>query len=453
MEITISDLTDLGEGIGRINGQVVFVPNTVPDDLIRVQVIPNKSSYTQGKVLEIIQPSAHRTQPHCIVADKCGGCQWQLVNYDYQLQLKTNKVRQSLIRIGKFDPQVVDTVLQSIVPAPQDFGYRNKVAYPLGVSHTGAIKAGYFQTKSHKLINLNQCPVQDDRLNIFLQNIKQDIQRQGWTIYDEKTYQGALRHLLLRIGRHTNQVLVTLVSREKQLNNLFPQAEKWLEQYPNLVGVHLNYNPDRTNVILGTETKCVAGQDFLEESLLGYIFHLRPDTFFQIYTEQAEQMIQFIIDNLQPLSPQIVVDAYGGIGSISICLAKLVQRVIAIEVQPQASAQGKHNAHLNGIDNIQFLTGKVEDILAEILLSAEVYPDVVILDPPRKGCDLRVIQQLRQKPPNHIFYISCNPATLARDLEMLCAEEKFYLRRVQPFDFFPQTGHVETVCLLTSVSQ
>jgi 23S rRNA (uracil1939-C5)-methyltransferase len=448
VEIKIRDLTDDGEGIGSADGQVIFVPYTVPEDVVKVQIIPQKNAskhkYRHGKLLEIVARSPHRIQPHCIVADKCGGCQWQLVDYPFQLQLKHNKVRETLIRIGKFDPQQIDTVLQVIVPAPQPFGYRNKVAYPLGISQTGAVKAGYFQTKSHKLINLNQCPVQDDRLNIFLKNIKQDIQQQGWTIYKEAEHQGALRHLLFRIGRYTNQVLLTLVSKEKQLPNLYAQAQKWLQQYPNLVGVHLNYNPDRTNVILGAETKCIAGAEFLTEKLLGYAFHLRPDTFFQVYTEQAEQMIQFIIDYLQTVSAQIVVDAYAGIGSIAICIAKLVQQVIAIEIQPQASRQGEHNAQLNEISNIQFLTGKVETVLTEL----PVPPDTIILDPPRKGCAPQVIEYLQQQLPRHLIYVSCNPATLARDLQMLCAEKKFRLVKVQPFDFFPQTGHVETVCIL-----
>jgi len=447
IQLTITDISEEGDGIGRHDGKVVFVPSAVPKDVVEVQLVNSRANYASGKLQKIVYPSPHRVQPHCIVADKCGGCQWQFLDYEQQVELKSKKVQETLVRIGKFSPEQIAGLLQPVVRADNPFGYRNKVAFPLGVAETGQVKAGYFQRNSHRLINLNQCPVQDQRLNVFLQNIKQDIQKRGWQIYDETKHQGLLRHLILRIGRYTGEVLLTLVAKDMQINGLYEQAEQWLADYPELVGVVLNHQPMRTNAIFGSVTKCIVGRDYLVERLLGYTFHLRADTFFQIYTEQAEKMIKFLIENLTLSHDQILLDAYAGIGAIAICLAKYVQRAIAIEVQPQATIQGQANARLNQVHNMEFLSGKVEQVLPA-LHEKDIKPDVVILDPPRKGCQPQVIDALRAFPPQQIAYVSCNPATLARDLQLLCAHDLFQLYKLQPFDFFPQTAHVECVAIL-----
>ncbi len=447
LHLTITDINDAGDGVGRHDNRVIFVPGAVPEDMVAVQVVHSKPNYAHAKLRQIVRKSPHRVQPRCIVADKCGGCQWQFVSYAQQLALKQRKVQEALVRIGKFDASLIMRILQPIMGAEAPFAYRNKAAFPLGVGELGQVKAGYYQRHSHKLINLNQCPVQDQRLNIFLQNIKLDIQHRGWSIYDESKHRGILRHLILRIGRYTGEVLLGLVATEKQIHGLYDQAQQWLNTYPQLVGVVLNHQPQKNNVILGTETRCIAGRDYLVEKLLGYTFHLRADTFFQIHTEQAERMIQFLIENLRLHQGQILLDAYAGIGAIAICLAKYVGRAIAIEVQSQAIVQGIANAQLNAIDNIEFLTGRVEQILPE-LVSRQVKPDVVILDPPRKGCQPEVIHALRAVVPEQIAYVSCNPATLARDLQLLCADDLLQLHKIQPLDFFPQTAHVECVAIL-----
>ncbi|MFN3926168.1 MAG: 23S rRNA (uracil(1939)-C(5))-methyltransferase RlmD [Pseudanabaenaceae cyanobacterium] len=444
MQIEITDINDAGEGIGRQENKVVFVAGAVPEDIVTVKILQQKSNFIQAELVEIIQPSPHRIKPHCIVADKCGGCQWQFLSYAQQLVIKHRKVRETLVRIGKFTPTEIDSVLLPIIPADQPFGYRNKVAFPLGIGQNGTVKAGYFQRNSHKLINLNKCPVQEDRFNIFLQQIKQDIQRQKWSVYNEVTHRGSLRHLLLRIGRRRGEILLTLVSKDAKLENLSRQAEQWLTTYRGLVGVTLNINPHRTNAILGTETKLIAGQDFVTEKLLSYTFHLRADTFFQVYTEQAEKMIQWLRDHLSLTSTTVLLDAYGGIGTIAICLANLVKQVVAIEIQPQAVKQAQHNANLNKVENIEFFTGKVEEILPQLAIK----PNIVILDPPRKGCQPEVIVSLRELRPRQIAYVSCNPATLARDLQLLCGDNLFRIKKIQPIDFFPQTAHVECITLL-----
>jgi 23S rRNA (uracil1939-C5)-methyltransferase len=441
VEITITDLNHNGEGVGRYQGRVVFVPDTVTGDRILVRLVRVKPQYANGKLHELLAGSPHRTRPGCIVADKCGGCQWQHVDYAYQLEAKRNLVIQDLGRIAGLGQLVVDPMLAESEP----LGYRNKATYPLGRSATGDVQAGYYQKGSHHLINLNQCPIQDQRLNPLLAETKQDIQQRGWGIYDEKLHRGKVRHLSLRVGRRTGEMLLTLVAKDANLVGLEEQAESWLSRYPDLVGVLLNINGDRTNAIFGDETRCIAGQPYLREVFAGLQFQIQPTTFFQVHTEQAEALLQVIIDQLDLQGNEIVVDTYCGIGTLTLPLAQRVKQAIGLEVQPEAVEQARANAALNGIGNVTFETGTVEFLLPEL----SVQPDVILLDPPRKGVDRTILETLLNIQPDRIVYVSCNPSTLARDLKLLCESGTYQLTRVQPADFFPQTAHVESAAFLT----
>ncbi|MDF5710936.1 MAG: 23S rRNA (uracil(1939)-C(5))-methyltransferase RlmD [Nostoc sp. S4] len=440
IEVTIADLTDTGDGVGRAHGRVVFVPDTVPGDRALVRLVHVKPKYAHAKLQQLLQPSPHRIRPGCIVADKCGGCQWQHINYDYQLAAKQNQVIQALERIGGFIQPPVDPVLA----AASAFGYRNKSTYPLGKSATGQVQAGYYQKGSHQLINLNQCPVQDSRLNPMLAEVKQDIQQRGWQIYDEQRHLGQIRHLSLRIGRHTGEMLLTLVVKDWNLLGIESQAQEWLKRYPQLMGVCLNRNCDRTNAIFGLETRCIAGVPHLREKFAGLEFQVRPDTFFQVYTETAEALLQVIQSELNLQGHEFLVDAYCGIGTLTLPLAKQVRQAIGLEVQPAAVEQAIFNAQHNEINNVTFQVGAVEKLLPKM----GTMPEVVILDPPRKGCDRAVIDTLRQLKPSRIVYVSCKVATLARDLKLLSQDGQYKIARVQPADFFPQTAHVEAAAFL-----
>ncbi|MBD2327477.1 23S rRNA (uracil(1939)-C(5))-methyltransferase RlmD [Alkalinema sp. FACHB-956] len=459
VEVTITDLSDSGDGVGRMDDRVVFVPDTVTGDRVSVRLLRVKPQYAHGKVQELLEASPHRIRPSCIVADKCGGCQWQHVNYEYQLEAKRNQVRQALQRIGGFSEVEVDPVL-TIGAA---FDYRNKSTYPLGIAERqsgpvdrsappadpqrsivhGRVIAGYYQKGSHQIVNLNQCPIQDQQFNPILEAVKQDIGKRKWPIYDEKTHQGNIRHLSLRVGRRTGDVLLTIVAKDRKINDLWPQASAWMQRF-GLVGVCLNLNPGKTNAIFGPETFCIAGQGYLEETFADLTFQIGPDTFFQVYTEQAEALLQVVRQELNLQGQETIVDAYCGIGTLTLPLAKQAKQVIGIEVQAAAIDQAKINAANNQIDNTEFHVGAVETVLPTL----EIHPEVVLLDPPRKGCDGGVLATLRQWQPNQIVYISCNPATLARDLKILCADGLYQLQRVQPADFFPQTPHVETAAFL-----
>lgn len=442
VEVTIADLNHNGEGVGRWQERVVFVPDTVPGDRVVVRLVRAKPQYGQGKLHQILEASADRVRPSCIVADKCGGCQWQQVDYGQQLVAKRNLVVQDLQRIGGFDEPPVDGVLAGGNP----LSYRNKATYPIRRNAQGLVQAGYYQKGSHQLINLNQCPIQDDRLDPLLAQLKQDIQQRGWSIYDEQRHQGKIRHLSLRIGRRTGEVLLTLVTCSDQLPGLEEQAQQWMQTYPDLVGVCVNLNSARTNAIFGSETRCIAGRSYLRERFAGLEFQIQPTTFFQVNTEQAEALLQSIQDQLNLQGHETLVDAYCGIGTLTLPMAQRVRQAIGIESQSEAIEQAQQNAQVNQIENAKFYVGQVEEILPKLEFQTDQPPDIVLLDPPRKGCEASVMQTLLTLQPPQIVYVSCNSATLARDLKLL--SPIYQLNRVQPADFFPQTAHVEAAAFL-----
>ncbi|HEY9692075.1 MAG TPA: 23S rRNA (uracil(1939)-C(5))-methyltransferase RlmD [Oculatellaceae cyanobacterium] len=460
VEVLISDLADTGEGVGKLDNRVVFVPDTVTGDRALVRLVRVKPEYAHGKLHNLLELSPHRIRPSCIVADKCGGCQWQHIDYQHQLEAKHNQVIQALGRIGKFSDPTVAPVLEALSPLT----YRNKATYPLGISATGHVQAGYYRKGTHQIVNLNQCPVQDERLNPLLAEVKEDIQRRGWQVYNEQQIQqpqvkkkvlnkkasqkttavGKVRHLSLRIGRRTGEMLLTLVVTDWNLPEVKEQALEWLNRYPQLVGVSLNYNPNNTNVIFGEETRTIAGLSYLTEKFAALQFQLRPDTFFQVYTEQAEALLEVIIEKLELQGNEVLLDAYCGIGTFTLPLAKHVKQAIGLEIHAASIEQARLNAEINGITNANFQVGAVEKLLPQL----DIQPDIVLIDPPRKGCDRAVLNTLIEMQPRHIVYVSCKPATLARDLNILCTQGGYQLTYVQPADFFPQTSHVESAAFL-----
>ena len=438
VELEITDLNSSGEGVGRHEGRVVFVPDTVTGDRVTAKIIQSKAKFARGKVEKLLTPSDSRIRPNCIVADKCGGCQWQHIDYSYQQQAKQQQVTQAFQRIGGF----ADIPIQPILHTSNPLNYRNKSTYPLARSATGQVQAGYYRSNSHKLVNLNQCPVQDERLHPLLREVKQDIQQQGWSIYNETTHQGKLRHLSLRIGKNTGEMLLTLITTSPKLNGIEARANLWLDRYPELVGVCLNINGDRTNAILGDKTLTVAGKSYIREKFAGVELHITADTFFQVNTAAAELLFNTVVEQLQLQGDEKVVDAYCGIGTFSLPLAKKVRQVIGIEINPSSVRQAKNNAVLNGIDNATFYAGKVKDCLQQI------EPDILLLDPPRKGCQPEVIAAILRLQPSRIVYISCKSSTQARDVKLLCESGVYQPVWIQPADFFPQTTHVECLVIM-----
>ena len=440
IKLTIDDLSNTGDGVGRWENRVVFVPNTVPGDEMRVKLTKVKATHGFGIPAGIITASADRVRPACIVADKCGGCQWQAVSYKAQIAAKHRLVSDALVRIGKLENVEVDPVLA----AEMQLNYRNKATYPVVKSQVNTVKAGYYRKGSHTVVNLNQCPVQDERLDPLLAEVKQDIQARQWKIYDERNHKGHIKHLSLRVGQRTGQILLTLVSRSVKLKGIHEQAQQWMERYPDVVGVLINLNWKKTNAIFGPETYCIAGRSYLEESFAGLTFQMQPTTFFQVNTTQAERLLNEIQQELALTGKEVVLDAYCGIGTFTLPLAKQAKHCIGIESFTESVTQAEKNAALNGIENVSFVIGDVGKTLPEV----EEQPDVVIMDPPRKGCEPAVLEALIEMKPGRIVYVSCNPATLARDLKVLCEAGGYQISRIQPADFFPQTSHVECAAFL-----
>ncbi|MFN4279637.1 23S rRNA (uracil(1939)-C(5))-methyltransferase RlmD [Thermosynechococcus sp.] len=439
IELTIDSLNHTGEGVGRWQDRVVFVADTVPGDRLRVRLTHVKRQYAHGKVLEVVQPSEQRVRPSCIVADKCGGCQWQCVAYETQLAAKEQLVKEAIARIGHLEPQT----FLPILAAPHPFGYRNKVTYPLARRH-GRVVAGYYQKGSHRLVNLNQCPVQDPRLNSLLAALKEALQL--WPIYNEHTHEAGFRHLGLRIGQRTGEQLITLVLAGELPTGLQAAAENWLQQFPRVVGVCVNFNDQAGNRIFGDKTQVLAGRPYLWEEMAGVRFQIASTTFFQVNTTQAEQLAITLRKWIAPTGGERLVDLYCGVGTLSLPLASSVAEVIGVEVHPASVQQAIANTQHNSINNARFLCAKAEAWLPQFHQPI----DVLILDPPRKGCDRPVLDAILRNPPHRILYVSCHPATLARDLAHLCHSGAYQLTKIQPLDMFPQTAHVETIALLTA---
>lgn len=442
IKLEISDLSNGGDGVGRWEDRVVFVPNTVPGDEMRVKLTKVKATHGFGKPAGIVKPSPERVRPACIVADKCGGCQWQQVGYERQLKAKHHLVIDTLARVGKLEDIRVDPVLA----ADEQLRYRNKATYPVRLSQTKAVQAGYYRQGSHRLVNLNKCPVQDSRLDPLLAEVKQDIQAREWKIYDERTHKGHIKHLSLRVGRRTGQILLTLVSRSVKLKGIHEQAQQWMARYPDVVGVLVNLNWKKTNAIFGPDTFSIAGEPHLEETFAGLTFHIQPATFFQVNTAQAERLLSEIQSELVLTGEETLVDAYCGVGTFTLPLAKHVKQCVGLEAFTESVVQAQANAALNDIENVEFKIGDVAMLLPEL----ETTPDILMLDPPRKGCEPEVLAAIVAIRPKRVVYVSCNPATLARDLRILCEEGGYRLSRVQPADFFPQTSHVECAAFLVA---
>ncbi|MBE9175627.1 23S rRNA (uracil(1939)-C(5))-methyltransferase RlmD [Synechocystis salina LEGE 06155] len=440
VELTITGLNHQGEGIGRFDGRVVFVPDTAPGDRLEVRLVRVKKNYALAQLLKIVKSSPQRTRPSCIVADKCGGCQWQHLDYQFQIESKQQQIIDALERIGGFTALPLEPLLQS----PASLGYRNKATYPLARSKTGQVQAGYYRKGSHRLVNINQCPVQDDRLNLLLTEVKKDIENRGWSIYDEEKKQGKLRHLSLRIGQRTGEMLLTLISAHKGLPDLAEQAGEWLERYPDLGGICLNIQPEPNNRIFGEETMVIAGRGTCREKFADLSFSLGANTFFQVNSGAAELLLTRLQQALNLQGNELLVDAYAGVGTFTLPLARQVRQAIAIEVNQDSVHQGQRNAEINQITNVDFLAGTVETVLPAL---SEI-PDILLLDPPRKGCTPEVLKEIIQQRPGKIAYISCQPPTLARDLKFLCAEGSYQITWVQGCDFFPQTAHVECAVIL-----
>lgn len=440
-EVLINDLAHDGQGIGRSGEAVVFVPGALPGERVRARLVRKARRHWLSQLDEILETSPERRREPCILASKCGGCSLQHVAPDAQAMWKRTAVANALQRIGGISHPV-----EPVLAASDPLGYRNRAIIPLERLDDGTIRCGYYKRGSHRIVNLNHCPVLDPRIDALVQPIKADLQATDWPIDRDCHAGGGLRHLALRVGRHTGEVLITLISSHDRLPGLADLAQRWMERWPEVVGVTLNLQPKANNVLLGPETRVIAGQRAIRERFGGHQLEIATDTFFQVFTEQAERVIPVLLEALgKQGEPGIAIDAYSGIGTYSLPMAAAGWRVEGLEVNPEAVLQAQRNAETNGLASLcSFHTCDVADALAERLPAA----DLLFLDPPRRGLDEAVVSTILANPPRQLLYLSCDPASLARDLAPLVNGGPYAVETVQPFDFFPHTTHVETLVVL-----
>ncbi|MFW6386819.1 MAG: 23S rRNA (uracil(1939)-C(5))-methyltransferase RlmD [Bacillota bacterium] len=441
IEIELESFAYGGEAVGRTEqGIVVFVPGGIPGERAKVEITEKKKNYLRGKLLKVIEKSAHRTEAGCGVYGDCGGCHLQHMEYERQLAHKREAVIDTLERIGDFSSPPVAETLGMDYP----WQYRNKAQFPLVADEEGRLCSGFYRQGTHEIVINENCPIQHPLVNRTAEKALEVLNEYDLSAYDEEHHRGLLRHLFVRAGVCTNQALLVIVTRKHD----FPAAEgiatRIMDRVPELVGVLQNINRERTNVILGPETKVLAGEDRYTDYIGELKFRISPHSFFQVNTLQAEKLYRTVADYAGLTGKERVIDAYAGIGAIALYLAGRAEKVSGLEVVDDAIIDARENARLNGIENCSFYRGKLEKLLAEE--SAIPAADVLVVDPPRKGMSEEAVEAVLRREPEKIIYVSCNPSTLARDLKLFAA--KYSLDAVQPVDMFPQTYHVESVSRL-----
>ena len=439
-ELEIAGLGHQAQGVGRLGEQVVFVPGALPGERVQVRLQHRARRHWLAQLEGIERTSPDRVRPPCILAERCGGCAVQHLAPSAQHGWKQELVQEALRRIGHLDP-----VVEPLLVAEPELGYRNRAVIPLERLPDGTLRAGYYRRGSHRIVNMNHCPVLDSRLDALIEPLKADLQASGWPVDRDCRHGGGLRHLALRLGTATGEILITLISSHDRLPDLQALAQCWLDRWPAVVGVGLNLQPRASNVLFGAETRVVVGRGWLEERFAGLQLQLAADTFFQVHRPQAERVVPLLLEALQGRPPGQLVDAYCGVGTYSLPIAAAGWQVIGLEVNPAAVALAGINAERNGLQQrCRFLAGDVAERIRDHLPGCEA----LFVDPPRRGLERQVVESIVAQAPPWLAYLSCDPASLARDLEQLVAQGPYRLLRVQPLDFFPHTSHVEVLALL-----
>lgn len=466
VELTIEDIGVSGEGIGKVDGYTLFVKDTVIGDVVRVKIMKDKKNYGYARLMDIIKPSKDRVEPACPIARQCGGCQIQAMNYNAQLKYKQKLVKDNLLRISGLT-EGVDYEMCEILGMDTPFRYRNKAQYPVGEDKDGNIVMGFYAGHTHSII---ACPDDDCMLghsdNAFILNaVKEWMKEYRVRAYNENIHKGTVRHVLVRTGYHTDEVMVCLVTKKMLRKEAADGLVKAIQKLKlNVASLVVNINKEDTNVILGKECITLYGRPYIEDYIGDIKFQISPLSFYQVNPKQTEVLYNKALEFAELKGNESVWDMYCGIGTISLFLAKKAGKVYGVEIVPQAIEDAKNNAKINNIDNAEFFVGKAEEVVPAFYkkqtgvqsdndsTGSKEYdmtrPDVVVVDPPRKGCDKKLLDTIVSMTPDRIVYVSCDSATLARDLKLL-VEYGYKVEKVQPVDQFGNTVHVETVCLLS----
>ncbi|RKD21069.1 23S rRNA (uracil-5-)-methyltransferase RumA [Ammoniphilus oxalaticus] len=441
IELIVSDLSHDGQGVGRFEGYTLFIPQALPGERIKAQVMQTGKKYGFAKMLEVLQPNEHRVKPDCPLFDQCGGCALQHLNYEEQLAQKRILVEDNLRRIGKIEHAVVHPTVGMEDP----WRYRNKAQVPFG-EEEGGLVAGFYAPRSHQIINMESCLIQHQKSDEIIELVKEVATSLCIRAYDEQTGTGLLRHVIVRVGFQTGEIMVVLIINDDKL----PEKDKLVNQLINevdgLKSIVLNINKRKTNVIMGERTKVIWGEPHIHDYIGNVKFAISARSFYQVNPVQTEVLYNQALAFANLSGTETVIDAYCGIGTISLFLAQKARQVYGVEIVPEAIADAKRNARLNAMDNVEFAVGEAEKIIPWWYAQG-IVADVVVVDPPRKGCDQQLLDTLIKMKPQRIVYVSCNPGTLARDLRIL-EDGGYVTKEVQPVDMFPQTMHVECVALV-----
>ena len=444
--IKIEDISVNGEGIGKADGYPLFVKDAIIGDVIEAKATKVKKNYGYGRMMKIIEPSPDRVPAKCPVARQCGGCQIQELSYEKQLEFKTKKVRGNLERIGGFASEVLEKVMEPICGMKEPFYYRNKAQFPIGTDKDGKVITGFYAGRTHQIIPNTSCvlgvPINEEILKIIIDFMNEH----GISAYDEETGKGLLRHVLIRYGFTTKEIMVCLVTNGDKIP-FFEKLVDNLSKIEGMTSISLSVNKERTNVIMGKEIRVLWGQGYITDYIGDVKYQISPLSFYQVNPVQTEVLYGLALEYANLKGNETVWDLYCGIGTISLFLAQKAKQVYGVEIVPQAIDDARNNAKINGIENAEFFVGKAEEVLPREYEKNGIYADVIVVDPPRKGCDETLLSTMVQMRPERIVYVSCDSATLARDLKILC-ENGYELVKVRPVDQFCHTTHVESVVCL-----
>ena len=452
--VEITDIGVSGEGIGHVDGYTLFIKDAVIGDVVEAKVMKAKKNYGYARLMKVITPSEYRVEPKCAFARRCGGCQIQEMSYDRQLVFKDQKIRGNLERIGGFTKEQIEAVMQPVVGMEHPFSYRNKAQFPFGTDKEGNPITGFYAGRTHDIIANTDCALGVDQNREILEIILQYMRENKIKSYDEKTGKGLIRHALIRYGFKTKEIMVCLVVNGKKL----PKAERLIEkliQIEGMTSITISPNTRRDNVIMGDSYEILWGQGYITDYIGNVKYQISPLSFYQVNPVQTEKLYGLALEYADLKGDETVWDLYCGIGTISLFLAQKAKQVYGVEIVPQAIDDAKENAKINAIDNAEFFVGKAEEVLPEYYAEYErehngetAHADVIVVDPPRKGCDETLLETIVKMQPEKVVYVSCDSATLARDLKYLCANG-YEIRMCRGVDQFPQSVHVETVVLLS----
>ena len=453
--VAIEDIGVGGEGIGKVDGYTLFIKDAIIGDVVEAKIVKAKKNYGYARLMNIVTPSENRVEkPMCPMARRCGGCQIQEMKYEAQLAFKEGKVRGNLERIGEVPTELLDNVMQPIVGMEEPFHYRNKAQFPIGTDKEGHIITGFYAGRTHSIIPNTDCALGVAVNQKILEIILHFMENNNISAYDEEKHKGLVRHVLIRYGFKTDEIMVCLVINGEKL----PHAEKLVDKLckiPGMTSITISVNKAKTNVIMGNEIKLLWGQTYITDYIGNVKYQISPLSFYQVNPLQTEKLYGLALDYADLNGNETVWDLYCGIGTISLFLAQKAKQVYGVEIVPQAIDDARNNAKINDITNAEFYVGKAEEVLPEYYLEYQerhggetARADVIVVDPPRKGCEESLLQTIVDMQPEKVVYVSCDSATLARDVKFL-RESGYELKKITPVDQFPNTVHVETVVLLS----